>query len=56
MMAPGFMKKARFHNLSVWWLAVCFAGLALGAAAQPETFGGNPDSSRFIRIPSNTDD
>lgn len=26
------------------------------ASAQPETFGGNPDSSAFIRIPRNTDD
>ena len=31
-------------------------GLALAASAQSDTFEGNPDSSAFIRIPSNTDD
>jgi hypothetical protein len=38
---------------------VAFAFLAVvaqRAPAQPETFGGDPDSSRFIRVPKDTDD
>jgi len=31
-------------------------GFARGILAQPESFEGNPDSSAFIRIPSDTDD
>jgi hypothetical protein len=31
-------------------------GFAPAVSAQPDTFGGNPDSSVFIRIPSGTDD
>jgi hypothetical protein len=34
----------------------CLAAMAQRAPAQPDTFGGNPDSSRFIRVPKDTDD
>ena len=37
-------------------LAASAALLALPARAQLDTFGGNPDSSAFIRIPKDTDD
>jgi hypothetical protein len=53
---PLFMKKACFHGLRVGFLVWGVAGLALTASAQFETFGGNPNSSAFIRIPSDTDD
>ena len=35
---------------------VCSLGFAPAALAQPDTFGGNPDSSRFIWVPKDTDD
>jgi hypothetical protein len=57
------MRNTRFH---AGCLACAFTGFALCAPAQsdvwfqgsssPDTFGGNPDSSAFIRIPSDTDD
>jgi hypothetical protein len=59
-----FMKASRFH---AGCLACVFAGLAARASAQSDffssggpssmdTFGGDPDSYGFIRIPSDTDD
>jgi len=58
-----FMRNARFH---AGCLACGFTGLAMCVSAQseqwfsgsssPDTFGGNPDTSAFIRIPSDTDD
>ncbi|MGD0745615.1 MAG: hypothetical protein ABSA45_10710 [Verrucomicrobiota bacterium] len=51
--SSGFLPKAATF---VWWcLAGCLAGLAVHASAQPEVYG-NPDSSAFIRIPSDADD
>ncbi len=47
--------SVRFHPRFAWCLAVFLAGLALRASAQPEAYG-NPDSSAFIRIPSDADD
>jgi hypothetical protein len=57
------MRDARFP---AGCLACAFTGLALCATAQsdvwfqgsssPDTFGGNPDSIAFIRIPPDTDD
>jgi hypothetical protein len=49
------MRNARLHILSAWCLACCFLGVALAASAQPDV-DGKPDSSAFIRIPSDTDD
>lgn len=49
------MRNGRLHVLSAWCLACCFLGVALAASAQPE-IDGKPDSSAFIRIPSDTDD
>ncbi|MGH7951060.1 MAG: hypothetical protein ACREFE_03955 [Limisphaerales bacterium] len=46
--------KNTFCNLSM--CLICFAGLALRVAAQPDSFGGNPDSNAFIRIPPDSDD
>jgi len=51
--ASGFLPKAA--TIVLWCLAGCLAGMALPALAQPE-INGNPDSSAFIRIPSDTDD
>ena len=58
------MSAARFH---AGCLACVFAGLAVRATAQSDflspggssstdTFGGNPDSYKFIRIPPDTGD
>jgi len=52
----GLMRYSLFHALSAWGLACCFTGMTLSVSAQPDTFGGNPDSSGFTRIPSDTDD
>ena len=41
--------------LASLWLAG-LTNSAPVASAQPELFGGNPDSSAFLRIPSDTDD
>jgi len=49
------MRNGRRPVLSAWVLACCFLGVALAAPAQPDV-DGNPASSAFIRIPSNTDD
>lgn len=51
-----FIKRARLGALSACCLAGGFLGASPAASAQPETFGGNPDSYKFIRIPSDTDD
>jgi hypothetical protein len=58
-----FMRNTRFH---AGCLVCAFTALAMSAPAQfgpwfqgsssPDTFGGNPDSSGFIRIPPDTDD
>jgi hypothetical protein len=57
-MQPYFpsVRKAWFQSFPVWCLMVSLLGAFQTAMAQPESFGGNPDSSRFIRIPSDTDD
>jgi hypothetical protein len=49
------MKNGRCNKWFMWLLACCFAGVSLAARAQPDV-DGNPDSSAFIRIPSDTDD
>ena len=49
------MRNARFHALSAWFLTCCFLGVVQVASAQPDV-DGKPDSSAFIRIPSDTDD
>jgi len=51
-----FVRNIRLHVIAAWCLGygILWAGLAV--KAQPETFGGNPDSSAFIRIPKDTDD
>jgi hypothetical protein len=61
------MKKS-FHAHKLFGLACGFTGLTLCASAQSDifgsssgssstdTFGGNPDSYGFIKIPSDTDD
>ncbi|HEV2434825.1 MAG TPA: hypothetical protein VG077_02395 [Verrucomicrobiae bacterium] len=44
---------------NVWFGWCLLAGLmsyAPAVSAQPELFGGNPDTSAFLRIPPNTDD
>jgi len=46
-------------RLSHWYagcLAACSAGVALSAHAQFDTFGGDPGTNAFIRIPADTDD
>jgi hypothetical protein len=48
-------KNARSHIPGVWVLVCCVLGVATAAWAQPEV-DGNPDSSGFIKIPSDTDD
>ena len=40
----------------VWCLLDGLLGFVPGVSAQPELFGGNPDSSAFLRIPPDTDD
>ncbi|HVU28595.1 MAG TPA: hypothetical protein VHG71_12770 [Verrucomicrobiae bacterium] len=60
------MGKSRFQNLLARSLTGCVACMALTASAQldfgsstassMDTFGGNPDSYAFIKIPSDTDD
>jgi len=39
-----------------WCLLACLLSYASTASAQPESFGGNPDSYAFLRIPPDTDD
>jgi hypothetical protein len=63
MLSFHYMRTARFH---AGCLACGFTGLAMCASAQSDlwssgssssdTFGGDPDSYAFIRIPSDTDD
>jgi hypothetical protein len=63
---PHFVRNNRFHGLFAWCLVCCFTGIAPAASAQSDlwfsgsssmdTFGGNPDTDAFIRIPSDTDD
>lgn len=45
-----------FRAFFGWCLFAGWMGFAPAASAQPEMFGGNPDSSAFIRIPVDTDD
>ncbi|MGA9779180.1 MAG: hypothetical protein WBS33_12995 [Verrucomicrobiia bacterium] len=45
------------HNVwLVWCLSAGLISYAPAVSAQPELFGGNPDSSAFLRIPPDTDD
>ncbi len=48
-------KKARFHIPGAWVLVCCVLGVAAAAWAQPDV-DGDPKSSAFIRVPSDTDD
>ena len=54
-----FFQSAKKVRLQCWCgcclVCGCF-GFVQTALPQPETFGGDPDSGRFIRIPSDTDD
>jgi hypothetical protein len=50
------VKKARPQYLRICFLTITLLGAVQTATAQPESFGGNPDSNRFIRIPDDTDD
>ena len=50
-----FARNVRCQVLSAWCLTWCILGVGLVAPAQPEV-DGNPQSSRFIRIPKDTDD
>jgi hypothetical protein len=57
---PDFMHhpaiSGRFRTILAWCLLAGLMGLAPAVRAQPDTFGGNPDSAAFIPIPSDTDD
>lgn len=46
----------RFRTILGWCWLVALMGFAPAVSAQPESFGGNPGSSAFIWIPSDTDD
>jgi hypothetical protein len=46
----------RLQTILGWFWLVALAGFAPVASAQPDSFGGNPDSYAFHLIPSNTDD
>jgi hypothetical protein len=48
--------SVRFRTILGWCGLVALAGFAPAVSAQPESFGGNPDSYAFLRIPSNNDD
>jgi hypothetical protein len=51
------MSQRHFYLWSVGCLSACAAGWALPAKAQyDDTFGGNPGTNAFIRIPKDTDD
>ena len=50
------IRNARFQTVFGWCLLAGLTGFAPTVSAQPQTFGGNPDSSAFIRFPSKTDD
>jgi hypothetical protein len=50
-----FMNNCCHHNLPLWVWLICVVGIGRPVSAQPEVYG-NPDSSAFIRIPSDTDD
>jgi len=49
------MKNIRLHVLSAWCLAFCLPGVVPAVTAQPE-IEGKVDSSKFTRIPKDTDD
>jgi hypothetical protein len=49
-------KWATRHIWFAWCLSAGLLGYASAVSAQPDSFGGNPDSYAFLRIPSNTDD
>jgi hypothetical protein len=53
-----FMRNARFQDrfAACLFMFIFCAGFAMTAPAQSDTFGGNPDTSAFIRIPSDSDD
>jgi hypothetical protein len=57
---PDFMRHpatdSRFRTILAWCLLMGLVGFAPAVLAQPDTFGGDPDSNAFIRIPSDTDD
>jgi hypothetical protein len=51
------MSQRHYYLWSVGCLSACAAGWVLPARAQYEdTFGGNPGTNAFIRIPKDTDD
>jgi hypothetical protein len=66
--APAFVLLRRgWHRLRrfkcatrniwfVWCLLTGLTGFAPVVSAQPALFGGNPDTSAFLRIPPDTDD
>ena len=51
-----FAITGRLGAILGWCLLAGLAGFAPAVRAQPDTFGGNPDSYAFIPIPSDTDD
>lgn len=51
-----FLRPPRWSPWSAGCLVAGTAGLALSAHAQFSTFGGDPSTNAFIRIPSDTDD
>jgi hypothetical protein len=51
----SILRRVRPHVFSAGCLAGCFLGVVPAATAQPEV-DGKPDSSAFVRIPSDTDD
>jgi hypothetical protein len=46
----------RFRTILGWCWLMALVGFAPAVLAQPDSFGGNPDSNAFLWIPSNTDD
>jgi hypothetical protein len=48
--------NVRFRTILGWCWLVAWVGLTPVVLAQPDSFGGNPDSYAFHLIPSNTDD
>jgi len=50
------VRRPRFDKWFAGVLSACAAGAALSAHAQFDTFGGDPSTNAFIRIPSDTDD
>ena len=48
--------QVRFRTILGWCFLLMALSYAPAVSAQPELFGGNPDSSAFLRIPPDTDD